>query len=62
MIFLCKYLFQDACLLYRDNQTKTAFNKFTNETSRSKGFVFSTEIRVLGAGPLLALPVQCHGC
>lgn len=60
MIFLCKYLFQDLYPLYRNNQKKTAFSEFTNnKTSRSKEFVFSSEIRVPRAGPLLGIPVQC---
>lgn len=31
-----------------------------NSASGSKGFVLSSEIRALGAGPLRVLPVRCH--
>lgn len=59
-ISMCKYLFQDVYPLYRNNQEKTTFSEFTiNKISRSKGFVFSSEIRVLRAGPLFDIPVQC---
>lgn len=60
MIFLCKYLFQDVYLLYRNNQEKTTFSEFTNnKTRRSRELFFSSEIWVPRAGLLLGIPVQC---